>query len=46
MGTTQSTPTGPDLAQGIPASDLAVGRMLAGHVMLATIVAFTGVWTT
>jgi apoptosis-inducing factor 3 len=32
MGTTQSTPTGPDLAQGIPASDLPEGRMLAGHV--------------
>jgi NADPH-dependent 2,4-dienoyl-CoA reductase/sulfur reductase-like enzyme/nitrite reductase/ring-hydroxylating ferredoxin subunit len=32
MGTTQSTPAGPDLAQGIPASDLPEGRMLAGHV--------------
>jgi NADPH-dependent 2,4-dienoyl-CoA reductase/sulfur reductase-like enzyme/nitrite reductase/ring-hydroxylating ferredoxin subunit len=32
MGATQSEPTGPDLAQGIPASDLADGRMLAGHV--------------
>jgi NADPH-dependent 2,4-dienoyl-CoA reductase/sulfur reductase-like enzyme/nitrite reductase/ring-hydroxylating ferredoxin subunit len=32
MGTTQSTPAGPDLAEGIPASDLPEGRMLAGHV--------------
>ena len=32
MGTTQSTPAGPDLAQGIPAGDLPEGRMLAGHV--------------
>ncbi len=32
MGTTQSTPAGPDLTQGIPASDLIEGRMLAGHV--------------
>jgi apoptosis-inducing factor 3 len=32
MGTTQSTPAGPDLAQGISASDLPEGRMLAGHV--------------
>jgi NADPH-dependent 2,4-dienoyl-CoA reductase/sulfur reductase-like enzyme/nitrite reductase/ring-hydroxylating ferredoxin subunit len=28
----QSTPAGPDLAQGIPASDLPEGRMLTGHV--------------
>ena len=32
MGATQSKPAGPDLAQGISASDLADGRMLAGHV--------------
>jgi len=32
MGTTQSIPGGPDLAQGIPASHLTEGRMLAGHV--------------
>jgi Rieske [2Fe-2S] domain len=32
MGTTQSTPAGPELAQGIPESDLPEGRMLAGHV--------------
>src|SRR5215471_9644213 len=32
MGTMQSTPAGPDLAQGIPASDLPEGHMLAGHV--------------
>jgi apoptosis-inducing factor 3 len=32
MGTMQSTPDGPDLAQGIPTSDLPEGHMLAGHV--------------
>jgi NADPH-dependent 2,4-dienoyl-CoA reductase/sulfur reductase-like enzyme/nitrite reductase/ring-hydroxylating ferredoxin subunit len=32
MATAQSTPVGPDLAQGIPAGDLPDGRMLAGHV--------------
>jgi NADPH-dependent 2,4-dienoyl-CoA reductase/sulfur reductase-like enzyme/nitrite reductase/ring-hydroxylating ferredoxin subunit len=32
MGTEQSTPAGPDLAQGIPVGDLADGHMLAGHV--------------
>ena len=32
MGTTQSELAGPDLAQGIPAADLADGGMLAGHV--------------
>ena len=32
MGTEQSTPAGPDLAQGIPIGDLADGHMLAGHV--------------
>jgi NADPH-dependent 2,4-dienoyl-CoA reductase/sulfur reductase-like enzyme/nitrite reductase/ring-hydroxylating ferredoxin subunit len=32
MGAMQSTPVGPDLARGIPASDLPEGRMLAGHV--------------
>jgi apoptosis-inducing factor 3 len=32
MATSQSAPAGPDLAQGIPASDLPDGRMLAGHV--------------
>ena len=32
MDTTPSTSAGPKLAQGIPASDLLEGRMLAGHV--------------
>ena len=32
MDTTPSTSAGPNLAQGIPASDLLEGRMLAGHV--------------
>jgi nitrite reductase/ring-hydroxylating ferredoxin subunit len=32
MAGTQSKPVGPDLALGIPAADLADGRMLAGHV--------------
>ena len=32
MATSQSTPVGPDLTQGIPASDLPEGRMLTGHV--------------
>jgi NADPH-dependent 2,4-dienoyl-CoA reductase/sulfur reductase-like enzyme/nitrite reductase/ring-hydroxylating ferredoxin subunit len=32
MGAAQSTPAGPDLAQGIPAGDVADGHMLAGHV--------------
>jgi apoptosis-inducing factor 3 len=32
MGTEQSTPAGPDLAQGTPIGDLADGHMLAGHV--------------
>jgi apoptosis-inducing factor 3 len=32
MATSQSGPTGPDLAQGIAAKDLSVGRMLVGHV--------------
>jgi apoptosis-inducing factor 3 len=32
MATSQSTPGGPDLTQGIPASDLAEGRMITGHV--------------
>jgi apoptosis-inducing factor 3 len=32
MGTAQTTSTGPDLAQGVPADQLADGGMLAGHV--------------
>src|SRR5262245_64225183 len=32
MATSQSGPGGPDLAQGIAASDLSDGRMLVGHV--------------
>jgi NADPH-dependent 2,4-dienoyl-CoA reductase/sulfur reductase-like enzyme/nitrite reductase/ring-hydroxylating ferredoxin subunit len=32
MGTEQTKPTGPDLAQGIPIADLPDGHMLAGHV--------------
>ena len=32
MGTEQSTPAGPDLAQGIPVGVLPDGHMLAGHV--------------
>src|SRR6266853_6528922 len=32
MGTEQSTPSGPDLALGIPVSDLPDGHMVAGHV--------------
>jgi NADPH-dependent 2,4-dienoyl-CoA reductase/sulfur reductase-like enzyme/nitrite reductase/ring-hydroxylating ferredoxin subunit len=32
MATSQSSPAGPDLAQGIAASDLSDGRMLVGHV--------------
>src|SRR5262245_50386596 len=32
MATSQSGPGGPDLAQGIAASDLPEGRMLEGHV--------------
>src|SRR5215467_1858056 len=32
MATSQSTPAGPDLAQGIPVDDLADGHMLLGHV--------------
>jgi len=32
METSQSTPAGPDLTQGIAAGDLLEGRMLAGHV--------------
>jgi apoptosis-inducing factor 3 len=32
MGTEQSTPAGPDLALGIPVSDLRDGHMLAGRV--------------
>src|SRR5262245_44095692 len=32
MATSQSTPVGPDLTQGIPASDLLEGRTLTGHV--------------
>jgi NADPH-dependent 2,4-dienoyl-CoA reductase/sulfur reductase-like enzyme/nitrite reductase/ring-hydroxylating ferredoxin subunit len=31
MSSTESTPTGPDLMQGIAEADLADGRMLAGH---------------
>jgi apoptosis-inducing factor 3 len=32
MGGEQSTPAGPDLAQGIPVDDVPDGQMLAGHV--------------
>ncbi len=32
MGTAQTTASGPDLAQGVPADQLADGGMLAGHV--------------
>ncbi|HEX5957115.1 MAG TPA: FAD-dependent oxidoreductase [Hyphomicrobiaceae bacterium] len=32
MGTAQSKPTGPDLAQGVAAADVLEGSMLAGHV--------------
>src|SRR5712671_8171021 len=32
MGTAQTNPAGPDLAQGVPADRLPDGRMLAGHV--------------
>jgi apoptosis-inducing factor 3 len=32
MATSQSTPAGPDLTQGIPAGDLPKGGMLTGHV--------------
>lgn len=32
MGNDQSSPAGPDLAQGIPISQIPVGGMLAGHV--------------
>jgi ABC transporter len=32
VGTEQSTPADPDLAQGIPVGDLPDGHMLAGHV--------------
>lgn len=32
MATEEDAPTGPDLAQGIPAADLPEGAMLAGHV--------------
>ncbi|MFO1144864.1 MAG: Rieske 2Fe-2S domain-containing protein, partial [Amaricoccus sp.] len=32
MATESDEPTGPDLAEGIPAADLKEGGMLAGHV--------------
>jgi apoptosis-inducing factor 3 len=32
MGTAQTNPAGPDLAQGVPADHLSDGRMVAGHV--------------
>lgn len=32
MGTSQSDPSGPDLARGVSVDDLPDGRMLAGHV--------------
>jgi NADPH-dependent 2,4-dienoyl-CoA reductase/sulfur reductase-like enzyme/nitrite reductase/ring-hydroxylating ferredoxin subunit len=32
MAASQSTPVGPDLTRGIPASDLLEGRMLTGHI--------------
>ncbi len=32
MGTAQTSPSGPDLTQGVPVDRLSDGRMLAGHV--------------